>query len=198
MITGLTGKIEKIGSSQIYLNVNDVEYEIYVPLNVLEKLIKKEKELISLRIYHHFKETEQCLFGFLKQKQRDFFMALLKLRNVGPNLSLSLLSHLNGEEFLNLCFEKRTKDLCRIPRMGKATAERIFFEVNSHKEKWTEFLGVPQVKSWGQEQELALEALLQLGYKEQEASRVLEHIEKSQKEKKLDTAEWIRLSLMNL
>ena len=215
MIHALTGKLAGLGHSQIYLNVEGVEYEIYVPLDVLSTLQKKadQKEAVHLHIYHHFRENEQRLFGFLDASQREFFAALLGLRGLGPSLALSLLSHLSGEELLNLCANNKLDALCRIPRVGKSTAESIVFEIKRQRKKWDKLRELikeekdrggqdDQETEFFKEQEMALQALLQLGYREKEAEEALRKVQAQKQKQEIEppkgAAEWIRSALQIL
>ena len=211
MIRALTGKLAGLGHSQVYLNVGGVEYEIHVPLDVLGALQKKASpDSLRLYIYHHFRENEQRLFGFLDARQREFFEALLGLRGLGPSLVLSLLSHLSGEELLSLCTRNDLTALCRIPRVGKSTAESLIFEIKRQRKKWDKLLqqekgeGTRNKQEAGflREQEIALQALLQLGYREKEAEESLRKVhrqrEKEQAQAPEGAAEWIRSALQIL
>ncbi len=202
MIVALTGTITKLLTSSIYLNVQQVEYEVHVALNVFEHLQKhaKEKE-IHLYIYHLIKEEEQRLFGFIEITQRDFFQTLLLIRGIGPNLALSLLSHLSLDHFFDICKTKEITKLTRIPRVGKSIAETMVFEVNKKIDKWERLLiqsetkgssplthrnYFSQVSFLNPEKEMALQALLQLGYKEKDALEAMAKIEAQQKKDNLN------------
>ena len=209
MIHALTGELAGFGPSQVYLAVGGLEYEIHVPLDVLDFLQKKEKGAsLHLYIYHHFRENEQRLFGFLDLAQREFFGALLELRGLGPSLALSLLSHLKGEEFIELCASNDLSTLCRIPRVGKSTAESLVFEVKRQRKKWDKILQKERREGRAKdkdeeallrEQEMALQALLQLGYREREAEKALNEIhrqrQKEGKKEVMGAADWIRSAL---
>lgn len=211
MISALTGQLVRFGHSQFYINVNGIEYEVFAPLNILEKLQQQSLEkhkIITMQIYHHFRENEQELFGFFERREKAFFQALLKLRGVGTSLAMSLLSHLNSNQFLVLCNTKDSKALCRIPRIGKSIAESIIFEVNRRPKEWQKLLsptsGKAQVQDtleFNNEQDMALQALIQLGYKEQEAIYAIRKILKKREKKEEGTpslpnaAEWIRAAL---
>ncbi len=210
MITALTGIVKRAGPAQVYMDTGPIEYEVFVSLDLLSSLQKslQEKDSDSLRltlkIYHHFREHEQKLFGFLKEQQREFFCHLLQLRGLGPGLALSLMSHLSMEGFLEYCQSNNTQALSRIPRIGKRTAESLVFEVKQHKAKWESFM-LPEEET-GQRahqltrhKDLALQALLQLGYREQEAQKALRQAEQDNKAlDKENVAEWIRLALRNI
>ncbi len=215
MITALKGNIERLGPSQVYLNVGGIEYEVHVPLTVLIEIQKEKHSPLYLHTYHHFRENEQRLFGFLTVHQREFFRALLNLRGFGPSLGLSLLSHMSQKHFLYICKTQDVSALCRIPRIGKKMAEGLIFEVKHQKKKWDalapdelqtniENLPTTSSKELSQEKEmgLALEALVQLGYQEKNAEDALYRIamtrKKQNEELPTGAAEWIRETLLNL
>ncbi|MCB1317470.1 MAG: Holliday junction branch migration protein RuvA, partial [Leptospiraceae bacterium] len=183
MIAGLRGKIQRIGATRVYLDVTGVVYEIHVPLNV-QAALKAGRESVFLHIYHHFTDQEQRLYGFLDATQRDFFIALQNIKGLGTALALSILSHLEGAQLLELCARKDSAALTRIPRVGKTTAETIIFEVNRRRQKWEKVLNISMDAGLGRpadgfsdEMELAYQALLQLGYRDKEARAVLERLE---------------------
>ncbi len=193
MIAGLRGIIQRFGAARVYLDVQGVEYEVHVPLRVQSVLqLAGVGGEASLRIYHHITENDQRLFGFQEAAQREFFIALQSVKGLGTGLALSLMSHLEPAQFLDLCARKDVKALCHIPRVGKATAETLIFEVNRRKEKWSKLLlageaqagaGVPAKKGavaalveLGEQEDLAVQALVQLGYKESEAAGAIEKL----------------------
>ena len=266
MIAALNGYVTQFGPNSIYFRVNNIEYEIMVPLNVLDYLQKiesenklktdkqdkpekkenildkkdnfvnidktnkkennietiSEKKEIRLYIYHLIKEEDEKLFGFLEFSQKEFFSSLLLIRGVGPNLALSLLSHLDLSNFIFYCKTKNYENFTRIPRVGKSIAETIIFEVNKKLEKWEKLLisaeknnnntnvNLNLISNYdtriklSPQKELAIQALLQLGYKEKEVIIAITSIEKNELEnskkeniefKELEAAELIRAVL---
>ena len=179
MIAGISGTVARLGVSSVYIDTGGLEYEVFVPLNVFDELSRTSGgERVRLYIYHHFMQDEQRLFGFREPGQRDLFIAVKNLKGLGTSLALSLLSHLNGKTLLELCERKDVKALTKLPRVGKATAETIIFEVNRKRDKWEQIVGVgedgvPGEDVRGSEEELAYQALIQLGYKEKEAKEAL-------------------------
>ncbi len=244
MITALTGVIRGFGPSCVYLDVNGIEYEIILPVSSLEQLQKQfqihlsqnsnyppsqktsgkisrevsqknfQKEKVRLLIYHHFTDKEERLYGFLEARQRLFFKSLLSLHGLGTSLAISILSHLTGPRLLEVCNSKDHKVLCRIPKVGRRTAESIIFEVSRNPKKWSNLLIEDSTSSFAEsdvknvlpEQEIARQALLQLGYREKEAESALEKtvemLKKDDSEitdpKLIHAAEWIRLALQSM
>lgn len=183
MIAALRGKVARLGTSTVQLDVGGVFYELAVPLDVFAWLqALPAGEEVLLHVVHHFGQDDQRLFGFRAYGQRELFLAIRGLKGIGPALALSLLSHLDGNALLGICERKDTATLQKIPRVGKSTAELIVFEIGRRLERWRKIIAAPGQTPGGTtevtepvegEVELALLALLQLGYKEKEARQVL-------------------------
>ncbi len=195
MISGIRGKIARFGASSVHLDTGGVEYEVHVPLNVFEKLQTGKEKEVHLFVYHHFMQDEQRLFGFQEPGQRTLFAALKTIKGLGTSLALSLLSHLDGVTLLELCINKDIKTLCKIPRVGKSTAETLSFEINRKKDKWEKIIlaeGTKKPAARDTQEELAFQALVQLGYKDKECAEVLLKLKTG---KDRDASELIREAL---
>ncbi len=209
MIAGIKGRIARLGASRAYIEAGGLIYEVLLPLGALAKLerdgVGSQTELV---IYHHFGDPEQKLYGFLSFAERDLFVALQDIKGVGGGLALSLLSHLEPAALLELCARKDVKSLTRIPRVGKTTAETLIFEINRRAQKLSRLIAespAPARPSGGDQEELALLALQQLGYKESEAIEALRKVaarvdaeQGAGSSVKLSAADWIALSLRTL
>lgn len=192
MITGLQGKVGGVYASTISLDVSGVFYEINIPLSVFSEIAIEPGTHLYLDIYHHFSDSGQRLFGFSNKLSREFFIALLSIKGLGPALALSLLSHFTPAKLLNICALEDVKALTRIPRVGKTTAESLVFEINRRQKKWKAMLENDKVLVPNEilreiqvdpQFDLAAQALVTLGYKEAEAQNALETL-KSQMEPK--------------
>lgn len=207
MIAGIDGEIVALGPARAYLRAAGVTYELHIPLNVQAQLEQRGVGgSAQLFVYHHFGESEQRLFGFQSMSDRELFIQLQNLRGVGVGLALSLVSHLPGEALLDLCEAGDTRSLQKIPRVGKATAETLVFEVRRKASRLRSLLargGASATRGFSPEMELAAQALLQLGYKEKEAAAALQSAERALRESGQDparvaAADWISESLRRL
>ncbi len=186
MIAGLEGSVVRFGPSTAYINCSGVVYEVYVPLSVFQVLQGGMRDKpVYLHIYHQFYQDGQRLFGFLEAEQRELFAALQTIKGLGSTLALSILSHMDGRTLLSVCESGDVKALTKIPRVGKSTAETIAFEVGRKKEKWHNLIlstggeKAAPVSMASPEEEMAYEALVQLGYKEAQVKTAIEKIKKS-------------------
>jgi Holliday junction DNA helicase RuvA len=131
------------------------------------------------------REDAHILFGFGTERERRLFRELLKVSNVGPKLALALLSGLTVDAFL-MCIEAQDIDsLVRIPGVGRKTAERLVVEMRDRVKGFgdTGLAVLPTGAGTGGAttgpQAEAFGALVALGYKPAEVTRLLKAVDAS-------------------
>jgi Holliday junction DNA helicase RuvA len=130
------------------------------------------------------REDAHILFGFGSDRERRMFRELLKVSGVGPKLALGLLSGISVDSFL-LCIEAGDADtLVKIPGVGRKTAERLIVEMRDRAKAFGEISfavanGVVGQVSIGGAQAEAFSALVALGYKPVEITRLLKSVDAS-------------------
>lgn len=182
MIGLLRGIILQKQPPQLLLDVNGVGYEIDAPMSTFYHLPDVGAEVT---LYTHFvvREDAQQLFGFYGQEDRALFRTLLKVNGVGPRLALTILSSIEPNEFVRSVMNNDTESLVRLPGVGKKTAERLIIEMRDKVANWSHLSLPPQstvttdkTKRNPASQD-AVSALIALGYKPQEASRVVSKVD---------------------
>ncbi len=195
MISGIHGKLERLGAQSAFIMAGGLEYEVFVPLNVFDYLEKQgEGADVRLFVHHHFSQEDQRLYGFLDADEREVFRELIRLQGMGPSLALSVLSHFDGQRLLSSAEQNDVQSLMQIPRIGKKTAERLIFEISGRKERFRKLLSGAKTRVKQSEQELAVQALLQLGYRETQIADAM----KSLSGKPQTASEWIAAALRAL
>jgi holliday junction DNA helicase RuvA len=141
------------------------------------------------------REDAHILFGFGSDSERRVFRGLLKVSGVGPKIALGVLSGASVEDFLRIIEAEDVAMLTRIPGIGRKTAERIIIEMRDSVQRLAApSLGSANPLSPGSApspQNEAFSALIALGYKPPEVTRLL----KSADEPGLSTTEIIRRAL---
>ena len=165
MIGSLRGIVLARKPDNAIIDVNGVGYQVSLPLNVLADLPGEGKE-VFLHIYTHVREDALQLFGFTYEDDKKIFMVLLGISGIGPKMALNILSGLSHEEFLNAIDTEDVAMLCRIPGLGKKTAQRLILEL---REKLPSATGIKDRIF-----EDTLSALINLGYKRNIAEEFLE------------------------
>lgn len=167
MIGRLTGILLEKHPPQVLVDVAGVGYEVDVPMSSFYNL-PGLGERVSLVTHFVVREDAQQLFGFLTQKEREAFRALIRISGVGPKLALSVLSGLSADDLAQCVAMQDAGRLTRVPGIGKKTAERLLLEL---KGKLADALpsgpgGAPTSAGVAAD---ALNALLVLGYSDKEA-----------------------------
>jgi Holliday junction DNA helicase RuvA len=171
MIGHLRGKIFDKRPNQVVVDVNGVGYEVLIPLSTFYALGELHQE-VNLLIRTHVREDVLALYGFVTSREKHLFEVLLSASGVGPVLALKILSGMNVEELLPAI---RAGDLARlttIPGVGRKTAERLLVEMRDRLQEPLVPVGDAEAPA-GSPQAEALHALLALGYKPAEATRLI-------------------------
>jgi Holliday junction DNA helicase RuvA len=151
-------------------------------------------EPVALFTHLVVREDAHILFGFGTDSERRLFRGLLKVSGVGPKIALGVLSGASVEDFLRTIEAEDVAMLQRIPGIGRKTAERIIIEMRDSVQKLSlpALAGNPLNPGAPQSaQSEAFSALIALGYKPPEVTRLL----KSADEPGLSTTEIIRRAL---
>ncbi len=136
-------------------------------------------------LYTHLvvREDAQLLFAFATLDERRLFRSLIKVNGVGAKLALTILSGISAQEFAHCVRENDTASLTRLPGVGKKTAERLVVEMRDRLDDWQQ--GEPGAASGsrslsgagGDVRSEAVSALIALGYRPQEASRMVSKLD---------------------
>ncbi len=178
MYAYLKGTLAAAHSTFIILDVQGVGYMVHIPCRLIGELPRLGE---SLQLYTTFvvREFSHALYGFLKSHERDVFEGLINVTGIGPKLALGLIGHLSLEELKVAVSEQDLPTLCRVPGIGKKTAERLIVEL---KDKLPAFLqtnvsdlalkNLPHSVKSEQVQDAIL-ALIQLGYHQSAAQKAI-------------------------
>ena len=184
MIGFIRGKLVSKTPPQLVVDVHGVGYEVEAPMTTFYDLPKLGAEL---QLYTHLvvREDAHILFAFSTEADRLMFRNLIKVNGVGPKLALTILSGQSAEEFHRCIHDNDVQALVRLPGIGKKTAERLIIEMRDRLPNMAESSGSGQTVSVnvaannpGQE---AISALCALGYKPQDASKMVQAIPQQDK-----------------
>ncbi len=187
MIGRLRGIILEKQPPLVLLETNGVGYEVHMPMTCFYELPDLGKEAI---VFTQFivREDAQLLYGFNDKQERALFRELIKVNGVGPKLALAILSGMSAQQFVSAVEKEEITTLIKLPGVGKKTAEQLVVEM---KDRFKGLNGdlfnnstditLPasslQAKESDAEGE-AVSALISLGYKPPEASRMISKVAK--------------------
>ena len=178
MIAWLKGELLEKRPPVLLVNVNGVGYEVEAPVTALADL-PEVGEIVTLFVHMVVREDAQLLFGFSSKQQRDLFRSLIKVNGVGPKVALAVLSTLSAGELVAAMANDDITQLCKVPGIGKKTAQRLVVEMKDRLEKEFGDIASQDASSGSSlqnDRQDAIAALLALGYKASEAGRVVESL----------------------
>lgn len=179
MIGRIRGILADRLAPEILVDVGGVFYEVHVPMSTVYQLPAVGRD-VSLHTHLVVREDAHLLYGFFTLQERQMFRSLIKVSGVGPKMALAILSGMAVDEFVRTIRVNDIAGLTRMPGIGRKTAERLIVEMKDRLSEWGSELQVsfpeaPMTSGSGdraisQEAETALVAL---GYKPQEATRMI-------------------------
>lgn len=169
MIGSLHGVLAEKEPPRLLVECAGVGYDVEVPMSTYLVLPPVGSQ-VRLRIHHVVREDAALLYGFATAEERELFRALLKVSGVGPKVALGILSGVSAGDFRQAIAAEDAATLTRIPGVGRKTADRLLVEMRDHFRQAPVAGDVPRSLPPREE---ALHALLALGYKPQEAQKML-------------------------
>jgi Holliday junction DNA helicase RuvA len=179
MIGRLHGRVIVREPPFLLLDVNGVGYELEAPMSTFYDLPAGEAA-VTLHTHLSVREDAHVLYGFIREADRRLFRALLKVSGVGGKMALGVLSGMTAEEFNRAVHAADHAALTRLPGVGKKTAERLVVEM---RDKIDDLAGAPsaaptatRAPTGAAPDQEAVSALIALGYKPPEASRMVSKV----------------------
>lgn len=177
MIGQLRGKLVHRQAPDLVLDVGGVGYELIASMTTFIELPEIDQQS-EVTLYTHLivREDAHTLYAFSSTMERSLFRTLLKVNGIGPKMALAIVSGMTADEFSQRVHSGDVNGLTKLPGVGKKTAERLILEVRDR-------LPRPAVADTGEMvsspsrtndiEEEAVAALVALGYKPAQASRMV-------------------------
>ncbi len=180
--------LQNVSENTLTVNVTGISYEIYIPTAVLKGLdgrLAKDSQ-ISIVTYHYYQtdpsKSIPVLIGFSNKMEKEFFEKFITVSGVGPKAAVRALSQpipdiAQAIDAADLSFLKS------LPGIGEQKAKEIIAKLQGKMGKFGLIQKSPADTRMGarpaspQSSDLkdeALEILLQLQYKKDEARRMIE------------------------
>lgn len=174
MYAYLKGQLVAAQPSTAIVDVQGVGYSLYIPYRIHGELPEVGQRV---QFYTSFvvREASHTLYGFLCSEERDLFEALMNVTGIGPKMALSLIGYLTFDQLYQAVTNHDFPTLCRVPGIGKKTAERLVVELKDKlpqliPPQTSRALSMPQSKPHVQD---AMLALINLGYNQNSAQKAL-------------------------
>ena len=176
MIGSLAGVLAAKSPPHLLLEVGGVGYELEAPMSTFYSLpeIGQRTRLLT---HLHVREDAHVLYGFGTEEERRLFRSLIRVSGVGPKIALALLSGLSVAAFTRCVQSEDVAALTRVPGVGRKTAERLIVEMRDRIAPPAPAAGAAAGPAGDTPQGEAYGALVALGYRPAEATRLLKAVE---------------------
>lgn len=191
MIAKLSGIVDSTGKDWIILDVQGVGYLVSCSTRTLDHM-PNPGEATQLWIETWLRQDALTLFGFHSVQEKEWFLLLTTVQGVGAKVALAILSILGPQELFDALATQDKARFTQADGVGPRLGERI---VNELKTKYTALgsgngggaFGVTlSVVSDAREQE-AQSALVNLGYKPQEAQLAIRELLKQNPQQTIES-----------
>ncbi|MCN4144907.1 MAG: Holliday junction branch migration protein RuvA [Thiohalomonas sp.] len=186
MIGRLSGTLIEKQPPLLMIDVHSVGYEVQAPMSTFYQLPELDQPVVLL-IHMVVREDAQLLYAFHSESERFLFKSLIKVNSVGPKLALTILSGISVSEFVQVVKNNDESGLVRLAGIGKKTAQRLIVEMKDRLDGWQGNGALEQDKTstgsdnLNSEQDIikeATSALIALGYKPVEGSKMISKLDK--------------------
>jgi Holliday junction DNA helicase RuvA len=168
MIGSITGKIQHKGTGFLIVDTNGVGYKVFVtPPQHFQSTIG---DSVSFVIHTYVREDQLTLYGFNTLSELEFFEQLLTVSGIGPKSALGIMSISSLDMIKSAIASGDAAVFKKVSGIGNKTAERVIVELREKLKQ--QGVSAPIA----QEHSDALEALVSLGYREQEARDALKSV----------------------
>ena len=172
MIGSVRGRIVAKTPPQLLVEAGGLGYELEAPMSTFFHLPAVGEE-VRLLTHLVVREDAHVLYAFGTEDERRLFRSLIKVSGVGPKIALALLSGISVEAFAQCVQSEDVAALIKVPGIGRKTAERLVVEMRDRLQADGCARRRARVPVGASPEAEAFGALVALGYKPAEATRLL-------------------------
>ena len=164
MYSFIKGIIDEITSTSVIIDCHGVGYEVFTP----NPYSFNEGEEVKVYVYFHIREDEQSLYGFKKKEEKELFLQLINVKGLGPKMALPIIAMGSINGIADAINRENLLYLKKFPKIGDKVARQIILDLKGKLVSKKEVNVV-------MDDELT-EALLALGYKNADISKIIPKI----------------------
>ena len=179
MIGKLKGIIDTYGEDFVILDVNGVGYQVHCSPRTLQELPAAGAP-VTMAIETHVREDQIRLYGFLADREREWFRLLQTVQGVGAKVALSVTGTLKPADLAPAIALRDKAMVARAPGVGPKVAERIVTELKDKAPAHAELdpavvrlSGALDERRAPQPMADAVSALINLGYGQPQAAAAI-------------------------
>ncbi|CAM3577082.1 Holliday junction branch migration protein RuvA [Erysipelothrix urinaevulpis] len=171
MIAYIKGDCVAQNEDSILLENQGIAYQIFMS----KPFAVSKNEQVKIHTYQHVREDAILLFGFLKDVEKDVFMAMINVKGIGPKTAMNMLSKTTADEFLRAIEHDDVDYLKSLPGIGKKTASQILLDLKGKIKLSEQVVGLVETSEVTE----ALEALKDLKFTSKELKSITPLLEKN-------------------
>ncbi|MBT3800121.1 MAG: Holliday junction branch migration protein RuvA [Bacteroidetes bacterium] len=194
MFEYISGNVVYKQPTFVVIDINGLAYRINISLNTFESINNAKQT--KLLLHQSIKEDSHTLYGFLIEDERSLFRSLISVSGIGTNTAILILSSFKTSEIINAIINANVSLLKSIKGVGPKTAQRMIVELQDSLGKKGDTL-IPAIGGRNQSVEEAISALHMLGFKKNDAEKVIVKIVRENPEE-ISVEELIKLALKSL
>jgi Holliday junction DNA helicase RuvA len=171
----------------VIVETQGIGYQVFVSLSTFYDL-PEATQGVCLHTHTHVREDLLQLFGFSTFLEKEIFQILIGVSGIGPKLALNLLSGIAPAELIASLQTEDVARLTQIPGVGRKTAERLVFDLKEKIGKIAVRGGAPKEEKGkkGQVVDDVVSALVNLGYRKNQAESVVDRVWRQRPEASLE------------
>lgn len=177
MIAQIRGHLIQKSPGSIIVEANGIGYQLFVSLTTFYDLPEFQQN-VMLHTYTHVREDLLQLYGFSTPLEKELFQILISVSGIGPKLAINILSGISPSELVHSLGSRDMARLLSIPGVGRKTAERLLLDLQEKVLKIRSRGVYPQTvrPSADGMAEDVVSALVNLGYKRNQAEKAVESV----------------------
>lgn len=193
----ISGKLIEKSAASAVVEAGGVGYHVHIPVSTFAALPEVGS---PVEILTHFivREDVQALYGFFTEEERRIFRLLISVSGVGPKIGLTVLSGIPIPDLKRAIIDGNLEILTGVPGIGRKTAERLIVELREKivlDERRSASSPFEKIQAQDALIEDSLRALIELGYRRQNAQEAIRKAVKALEAGKYSVPDLIRVSL---
>ncbi len=174
MIEYVRGEVTELTPAFAVVECGGVGYGLNISLTTYGALaVGKE---VRLYVHEAVREDAYTLYGFIDQRERELFLALISVSGVGPGTARMILSSLSPAELEQVITGGNVGVLKSIKGIGAKTAERIIIDLRDKIKGGGDTLLINSTPRQQEIQDEAVAALVMLGFPQTASQKAVQKL----------------------